>query len=281
MQKQKYSTLNLFLIAVFLLLACSSFFWIQNQKPTIYLIGDSTVDDGSGNKGLWGWGKFLPQFFDSSKISIKNYAQGGTSARTFYTNGIWDKKINKRGLWDTVSTKLKKGDYLIIQFGLNDQGSIDDTLRARGALKGIGLDSIKIFNKVTGKPEVVYSFGAYLRKFINYAKAKEVKVVVCSTIPKNVWKNGKIVRGENGFANWALEVAKQEKVPFVDLNNLVADAYELDGELKVTQNYHVEPDKTHTTKEGATLNAFLVAKALKEIKELKLNNSIIELPKAF
>lgn len=269
---------KLFLIATFLVIACSSFFWLSTQKPTIYLIGDSTVDNGSGNKGLWGWGKFLPQFFDSSKISIKNYSQGGTSARTFYTSGIWDKKINKRGMWDTVATKLKKGDYLIIQFGLNDQGSIDDSLRARGTLKGIGTDSIKIFNKVIGKEEVVYSFGAYLRKFIGIAKSKDVKVVICSTIPKNVWKEGKIVRGENGFANWALEVAKQENVPFIDLNNLVANKYELDGELKVTQNYHVEPDKTHTTKEGATLNAFLVAKALKEIKQLKLNNTIIQLP---
>lgn len=268
MKTTKYSTFKFFLTAIVLLLACSSFLWRFDQKPTIYLIGDSTVDDGSGNKGLWGWGKFLPQFLDSSKFAIKNYAQGGTSARTFFTGGIWDKKINKKGLWDTVSTKLKKGDYLIIQFGLNDQGSISDTLRARGTLKGIGDDSVKIFNKVTGKEEVVYSFGAYLRKFITFAKAKQVKVVVCSSVPKNIWKDGKILRGENGFANWAIQVAKQENVAFIDLNSLVADAYERDGEVKVTQNYHVEPDKTHTTAEGATLNAFLFANAFKNMNKI-------------
>jgi len=82
--------------------------WISQpmKKHKLYLIGDSTVDQGSGNNGLWGWGKYLPLFFDTEKISIFNYAQGGTSARTFYTNGIWDKKINKRGMWDTVSPQI-------------------------------------------------------------------------------------------------------------------------------------------------------------------------------
>lgn len=276
----KKNRFKILIISTFLLVVSSSFVWNVVKKPTIYLIGDSTVDDGSGNKGLWGWGKFLPQFFDNSKISIKNYAQGGTSARTFLTGGIWDKKINKRGMWDTVSTKLQKGDFLIIQFGLNDQGSIDDTLRARGTLKGTGPDSVKIFNKVIGKEEIVYTFGYYLREFIRYAKAKEVKVVICSSVPRNSWKNGKLIRGENGFANWALEVAKQENVYSIDLNKMVADVYDADGEQKVTQNYHVEPDKIHTSKDGATLNAYLVAKALGDIKELKLRKKIIQVSKS-
>jgi lysophospholipase L1-like esterase len=80
---------------IFYTLLCFSFLAFvkkDKKKPVIYLIGDSTVDDGSGNNGLWGWGKFLPTFFDTSKITIRNYAQGGTSARTFQTGGIWDKK---------------------------------------------------------------------------------------------------------------------------------------------------------------------------------------------
>ena len=102
----KYSIKNIgWIIFSFFLLSMIA--WRVEQKPTLYLIGDSTVDDGSGNNGLWGWGKFLPQFFDTSKIAIRNYAQGGTSARTFQTNGIWDKRINKRGMWDTVYSKIK------------------------------------------------------------------------------------------------------------------------------------------------------------------------------
>jgi lysophospholipase L1-like esterase len=251
-----------------------SFSAIQKDKPTVYLIGDSTVDNGSGNNGLWGWGKYLPQFFDTSKIAIRNYAQGGTSARTFFTNGIWDKRINKRGLWDSVFSKLKSNDYLIIQFGLNDQGPIDDTARARGTIKGIGQDSISIYNYVTKQQETVHSFGWYLTKFIHQAKSKNVHVIVCSSIPRNVWKDGKLVRGENGFADWALEVAKQENVESIDLNNLIADAYDLEGEKLVTEKYHIEKDKTHTTEAGAILNASMLVKGLESLKKNNLKKYI-------
>jgi len=185
--------------------------WHTHEKPTIYLIGDSTVDDGSGNHGLWGWGKFLNRYFDTSRIQIQNYAQGGTSARTFQTNGIWDKRINKKGMWDTVLNKLKKGDFLLMQFGLNDAGKIDDSSRARGTLPGIDEDSINIYNQVTRQNETVHSFGWYLNRMIHQAREKGVTVMVCSSVPRNIWKDGKMVRGENGFANWAMELAAREK----------------------------------------------------------------------
>lgn len=254
--------------------ALAAFTIASKEKPVLYLIGDSTVDDGSGNNGLWGWGKFLHEFIDTNKVSIKNYAQGGTSARTFFTGGIWDKKINKRGMWDTVSTKMKKGDYLLIQFGLNDQGRIDDTARARGTLKGIGDTSVTIYNTVTKQHETVYSFGWYLKQFIQQAKAKGVTVIVCSSIPKNEWKDGKLVRGEKGFAEWALQVAAQEKTFAIDLNNLIADVYDSEGEIVVTTKYHIEKDKTHTTKDGAMLNASIVAKGFAAIKACNLKNYV-------
>ena len=261
----KYGNLIFFSLFLFLLVA-----WQAENKPTIFLIGDSTVDDGSGNNGLWGWGKFLNRFFDTSRINIKNYAQGGTSARTFQTNGIWDKKINKRGMWDTVYAKLKKGDYLIIQFGLNDAGKIDDTARARGTLHGIGEDSILIYNAVTKQKEVVHTFGWYLTNFIRQAKLKGVSVIVCSSVPKSVWKDGKIVPGENGFAGWALEVAAKEKVNSVDLNKMIAEAYDKAGEEIVTKQYHFGTDNTHTTEPAAILNASLVVKGIQGLKKCDL-----------
>jgi len=257
------------------LLAIVSLSFLPKDKPTLYLIGDSTVDNGSGNNDLWGWGKFLPQFFDTSKISIRNYAQGGTSARTFQTNGIWDKRINERGMWDTVITKLKKGDYLIIQFGLNDQGKIDDTARARGTLKGIGNDSVNIYNYVTKTNETVRTFGWYIRQFIQQAKSKGAIVIVCSSIPKNSWKDGKLIRGENGFAEWALQVAAEEKVPSIDLNTLIADVYEAEGQIVVTEKYHIQKDNTHTTTAGALLNASLVAKGIKQLQQCNLKACLL------
>ena len=257
-------------ILILLSVAFMAFTSFEKPKPTLYLIGDSTVDDGSGNKGLWGWGKFFPQLFDTSKIDIRNYAQGGTSARTFQTNGIWDKNINKRGMWDTVYSKLRNGDFLIIQFGLNDQGPVADSARARGTIKGVGNDSLAIFNMVTKKNEIVHSFGWYMRQFIRQAKTKGVTVIVCSSVPRSVWKESKLTRNENGFGDWALESAMQEKVFAIDLNNLIADVYDQEGEQVVNEKYHVLPDNTHTTEAGSRLNASLVAKGINELKNCKL-----------
>jgi len=58
---------NTFLI-IALLFLCIAATVKEKETPTLYLIGDSTVDHGSGGKGLWGWGKYLPKFFDTNKI---------------------------------------------------------------------------------------------------------------------------------------------------------------------------------------------------------------------
>jgi lysophospholipase L1-like esterase len=245
-----------------LVLGGLSFLSVPKRKPVLYLIGDSTVEAGSGSNGLWGWGKYLSDYFDTTRIDIRNYAQGGASARTFYTGGLWDKKINKRGLWDTVSLKLKEGDFLLIQFGLNDQGPIDDSARARGTLPGIGYDSIQIYNRVTGKQETVNSFGWYLRKYIQFAQQRGVTVFLCSSIPRNVWKDGKLLRGERGFAPAALEVAKEMGANGIDLNGSVADIYERLGQKVATETLHNGKDQTHTTVLGAQVNASVVASLL-------------------
>ena len=263
-------------LLAFIFIVISAFSILSKEKPTLYLIGDSTVAEGSGNNGLWGWGKFLPLFFDTSKLTICNYAVGGTSTRTFQTNGIWDKSLNKKGMWDTVYSKLKKGDYMMIQFGLNDQSPVDDSTRSRGTLQGIGEDSIIILNKVTNEVETVHTFGWYLRKFIVDAKAKGATVIVCSSIPRNSWKDGKLKRGEYGFANWALQIAQQENVYSIDLNNRIADVYDQEGEAIVTTKYHSNKDNTHTVQAGSILNASLVVEGIKALDKCKLKKYLIK-----
>jgi len=69
----------------------------ESSKPTLFIIGDSTVKNGSG-KGegsLWGWGDFLYEQFDTTKIHLENDARGGRSSRTFQTEGLWDKVLSK------------------------------------------------------------------------------------------------------------------------------------------------------------------------------------------
>ena len=92
--------------------------------PTLYIIGDSTVKNGTA--GLMGWGDPLALSFDSKRIHIVNRARGGRSSRTYRTEGLWDK----------VLAEIKPGDYVLMQFGHNDGGSIASSPRA--SLKGTG-----------------------------------------------------------------------------------------------------------------------------------------------
>jgi lysophospholipase L1-like esterase len=249
---------------IFILLAgfavCSSFVLRKKLKPVFYIIGDSTVrnGDGNGKNQQWGWGSFIADHFDTTKIGIRNNAIGGRSSRTFITEGRWDK----------ILATLKKGDYVIMQFGHNDAGPLDDTARARGTIKGIGDESKEIYNPIAKKQEVVYTYGGYIRKYIRDAKAKGAIAIVCSPIPRNDWKEGKVMRSSESYAKWANEVAKQEGAYFIDLNEIIASKYEEIGTEKVNPFFPV--DHTHTNIDGAKLNAELVVKALKEMKPGKL-----------
>src|SRR5215471_12196581 len=93
--------------------------WAQPSRPTLYLIGDSTVrnERGDGANGQWGWGDLLDRYFDLDRIDVVNRALGGRSSRTFVTGGQWGQ----------VLAALKPGDFVLMQFGHNDAGPLDDT----------------------------------------------------------------------------------------------------------------------------------------------------------
>lgn len=248
-----------FVLSVSLLLLSSFVVW-KNGKPVIYIIGDSTVrnGDGTGKNQQWGWGSFIAGYFDTNRISIRNHAIGGRSSRTFITEGRWDK----------ILQTLKKGDYVIMQFGHNDAGPLDDTARARGTIRGIGDESKEIYNPILKKQETVYTYGWYMRKYIRDAKAKGAIAIVCSPVPRDNWKDGKVTRSSDSYAKWAKEIAEQEKAFFIDLNERVALRYEELGADKVKGFFPA--DHTHTDLEGAKLNAEVVMTALKQIKPGRL-----------
>lgn len=227
------------------------------EKPTLFLIGDSTVKNGQGRGGggLWGWGDFIHAYFDTTKITVKNEALGGTSSRTFMN----------RGRWAAVLPQIKKGDYVIMQFGHNDSSPLADSARARGTIKSNGDESEATYNPITKQNEVVYSYGWYLRKFIADIKAKGATPIVCSLIPRNNWTNGKVNTSADGYAKWASEAAAQAGAPFVDLNKIVSDRYNAEGEQKVRSTYFNSTDHTHTIEAGAIVNAQSVVQGLKAL----------------
>jgi lysophospholipase L1-like esterase len=126
----------------------------QKPKPTLFIIGDSTVHNSS--TGLQGWGDVIASSFDANRITVENRARGGRSSRTFQTEGLWDQ----------VLAEVKAGDFVLIQFGHNDGGPINDATRARGSLRGVGPEAEEIDNLLTKKREVVHTFGWYMRKYI-------------------------------------------------------------------------------------------------------------------
>lgn len=224
--------------------------------PTLFIIGDSTVRNGQGDgrNGQWGWGDLLGQYFDPSKINVVNWALGGRSSRTFISEGHWDQLL----------PLLKAGDFVLMQFGHNDGGAINDTSRARGSIKGIGDESQEIDNLITKKHETVHTFGWYLRKYVSDTRAKGATPIICSMIPRKIWKDGKIQRNDKDYAGWAREVAKQENAPFIDLNELIASRYDAMGPQKVEPLFGDE--HTHTTRAGAEINAEEVVAGLKKLK---------------
>jgi lysophospholipase L1-like esterase len=225
------------------------------KLPTLFLIGDSTVRNGQGDGagGQWGWGEPLGDYFDPNKLNVVNRAVGGLSSRTYLTGGHWDK----------VRAMLKPGDFVIMQFGHNDNGPLNDDSRARGTIKGTGAETQEIDNLLTKQHEVVHSYGWYLRKFIADTRAQGATPIVCSLVPRKIWKEGKIVRNAADYAGWAAGVAKAEHVAFIDLNNIIAAQYDQLGPEKVEPLF-ADPH-THTSRAGAELNAASVVAGLKAL----------------
>lgn len=227
------------------------------RLPTLFLIGDSTVRNGRGDgaNNQLGWGEPLVAYFDLAKINVVNRAVGGTSSRSYYTSGHWE---HVRGM-------LKPGDFVMMQFGTNDGAALNDTSRARGTIKGVGEESEEIDNLLTHQHEIVHTYGWYLRKFIADTRARGATPIVCSLVPRKIWKEGKIVRSKDNYAGWAEQVAQTADVAFVDLNESIARRYDALGQEKVEPLFG-DPH-THTSAAGAELNAQCVIAGLKGLKD--------------
>ena len=154
---------------------------------SIYVVGDSTVQTYKDNVyPQTGWGQVLGYFFDASRVNVLNYAIGGRSSRTFI----------EEGRLDEVKGKLQKGDYLFVQFGHNDR---DYSKAARYV-----------------EPS---QFSGYIQKYVDAGVAKGANVVLVSPMNLNGSRNVFSTGSNNYDARGMMQtVAKNNKIPFVDLN---------------------------------------------------------------
>jgi lysophospholipase L1-like esterase len=213
--------------------------------PTLYLIGDSTMKVGTS--GQRGWG-------DLKKINVVNQAIGGRSSRTYQNEGRWDAAL----------AMIQKGDFAIIQFGHNDAGAINDNFRARASLKGVGEETQEIDNMLTRKHEVVHTFGWYMRKYVTDVKSKGATPIVFSLVPRNSWKEGKIVRSSgNNYGGWAKQAAEATGAIFVDDNEVIAEGLDKLGPEKTLPLFGDQ--KLHASPAGAVFNAKMAVSGLRAI----------------
>ncbi len=231
-------------------------------KKKIWIIGDSTVADNSGGE-ITGWGKMLPMYVDTSMVQVLNRARGGRSSRSF----------RYEGLWHEVLAQMKKGDMLLVGFGHNDSGKINEP-KYRGSFPGMS-DTTALVER-EGKQETVHSYGWYMTSYVKEAKAMGVEVIVFSQIARSRNKNGVFERVGSSYGKWAREVASNEKVPFIDLNTEIARLYDAMGEKTVASMFPRFPkDRTHTNASGARLNAYIMATELKKLKNHQIRECIL------
>lgn len=247
-----------YLLPVLVLMAMLITAFIAPTKPVFYIVGDSTTRNPT--RPACGWGEVINEQFDTSRIKISNQAMAGRSTRTFMSEGRWEK----------IMATIKPGDFMLVVFGHNE-GSVPDTTQAgrRGVLKGTGEES-KDLTQRDGSIETVHTYGWYLRKFVNDAKSKGAIPIIASMIPRNEFRDGKVIRANNDYGKWSAEVAAQSGAFFVDLNSITADKYDKLGPDETKKLF--PGDHTHTNVEGATINAASVAEGLKALKDCPLTS---------
>lgn len=199
--------------------------------PVIYIAGDSTVTDQPAQypynpKSTYcGWGQMFPQFLRTG-IAVENHAQSGSTSQDF-------KQINFTAFKD----KIKKGDFLIIEFGHNDQ-----------------------------KIESLDAFGGYsenLKYFINFARKKGATPIVSSPINRIIFReDGTLLNLLGDYREAVRKVCEEANAPFIDLWSRTTEFFEAAGAVKAWNYFWgngIERDYTHTNDIGGSVIARFAA----------------------
>ena len=225
------------------------------SRPAVFVVGDSTVKNHGPGEG---WGDYIAPFFDESRVQVLNWAVGGRSTRSFIEEGRWAKVLSQMG----------EGDYVLIQFGHNDQR---DLTTDRGTIPSLGDESKEVVNEVTKQNTVVRTYGWYLRQYVRDVRSKRATLILLSPVPRNYWNpDGSFRFSTAEHARMVAEVAAQEKVPFYDLHAAVTSIYKEMGQTAVTSRFFTAGDSTHPNPTGAEVNAATVVDGLRSLPQLGL-----------
>lgn len=239
----------------------------KQGKPVAFYIGDSTMrtnSNGEGWNGQWGFGLFAQEWFDENELVVENHALGGTSSRTYYNYE-----------WPTVKKGIKEGDFVVISFGHNDGGSLWEK---RSTISGTSATETKEVTNDKGVKETVYSFGQYMRMYIDDVLALGATPILCSRTPRGGFSNGQLGM-DTKYRQWSMTVAQEKGVAFIDIEGVANPMYNAFGEWKTTQFY--EAGTLHTSLLGAWHNAYCAAQCIAADEENPLRPYLLDttLPK--
>lgn len=217
------------------------------DKPVIYIAGDSTVQSYRASYApQQGWGYYLGNYMNDN-VSVSNHAIAGRSSKSFYDNGRLD----------TILDSMKQGDYLLIQFGINDSAA---SIPERYA---------PVCGNVNSPTEG--SFEYYIEKYISGAIDKGgTPILVTTVLGLKAYSGGKFVNSYGNYCQAMKDMSAKYNIPCIDLNSLMVSHYNSIG-YDAAYNYHMcstgdgNTDMTHFTETGANAVANLVADAIKKL----------------
>ena len=221
---------------------------------TVYLIGDSTLSIKRVSAyPETGWGMPFANFFDSS-VTVDNRAMNGRSTRSFI----------EENRWQSVLTTLHEGDYVLIQFGHNDEVKTKNTYTTEEAYK------------------------ANLIRFITESRDKKANPILITPVTRRQFDEaGKIKETHEVYSGLVRAVASDYKTPLIDLDKLSQALLQQFGVetskllfLQLAPGEHPnypegKEDNTHFNELGARKMAELVLAAIK-IQNLPLADRIVK-----
>lgn len=201
------------------------------DTPTLYLVGDSTVTDQRTSPAA-SWGQVLPRFF-SDRIVIANHAESGETLKSFLTGLRLDKVLDN----------LRQGDWLLIQFGHNDQ-------KAQWPQTYV---------------EAGTTYRAYLRTYIAEARRRgATPILVTSPERANFDESGRILASHGDYPEAVRTVAREDGVALIDLYAMSKAFYENLGPDRIGKAFaDGDKDRTHHNNYGAYELARLVVAGIR------------------
>ena len=229
----------------------------DSSKPTVWIIGDSTVSSFADNYYYprYGWGTQIDKYLDGT-YEVKNIALSGRSSKSY----VNDKEYNE------LTSGMKQGDYLLIGFGHNDEKAEADR-----------------YTDPNGDYKTAGSFANSLyENYIKPAQAAGTTVILCTPIVRRTataeWSDSNLhITKDSGdfkggdYAQSIRNLGKELNIPVVDMTKMTKELYDTLGPDE-TVNLHAwtsskatSVDNTHTNIYGGTYNAYLVTKTIKEL----------------